>query len=97
MFVVFEGIDGSGKTTLSGKVAATLTEAGISVHQARPKGELKSRLAGEIRTLARDPRNLTMSPHTEMFLYIARDTQTIDTVIRPQLSEAEVVIADRYL
>ncbi len=97
MFVVFEGIDGSGKTTLSGKVAAELESRGLSVHQARPKGELKSRLAANIRTLARDPRNLTMSPHTELFLYIARDTQTIDTVIRPSLDKAEVVIADRYL
>jgi dTMP kinase len=97
MFVVFEGIDGSGKTTLSGRVAAELEKAGLSVHQARPKGELKSRLASQIRTLARDPRNLTMSPHTELFLFIARDTQTIDTVIRPSLDKAQVVIADRYL
>ena len=97
MFIVFEGIDGSGKTTLSGKVAEILTAQGLSVHQARPQGELKSRLAGDIRTLARDPRNLTMSPHTELFLFIARDTQTIDTVIRPQLQKAQVVIADRYL
>lgn len=97
MFVVFEGIDGSGKTTLSGRVAEVLTNAGITVHQARPKGELKSRLAQDIRTLARNPQNLTMSPHTELFLFIARDTQTIDTVIRPQLEKAQVVIADRYL
>ncbi len=97
MFIVFEGIDGSGKTTLSGRVAEELKETGISVHQARPKGELKSRLASRIRTLARDPRNLNMSPHTELFLYIARDTQMIDTVIRPSLDAAEVVIADRYL
>lgn len=97
MFIVFEGIDGSGKTTLSGRVADELEDRGISVHQARPKGELKSRLAASIRTLARDPRNLTMSPRTELFLFIARDTQTIDTVIRPSLDKAEVVIADRYL
>jgi dTMP kinase len=97
MFIVFEGIDGSGKTTLSGRAADLLLSSGLSVHQARPKGELKSRLAQDIRTLARDPRNLDMSPHTELFLFIARDTQTVDTVIRPQLQEAEVVIADRYL
>ncbi len=97
MFVVFEGIDGAGKTTLSGLVSETLEALGVTVHQARPKGELKSRLASDIRTLARNPRNLTMSPHTELFLYIARDTQTVDTVIRPALDKAEVVIADRYL
>ena len=97
MFVVFEGIDGSGKTTLSDKVAEKLRALGVTTHHARPKGRLKSQLAGSIRTLARDPRNLNMSPHTELFLYIARDTQMIDTVIRPSLRAAEVVIADRYL
>jgi dTMP kinase len=97
MFVVFEGIDGSGKTTLSDKVAEKLRALGVTTHHARPKGQLKSQLAGSIRTLARDPRNLNMSPHTELFLYIARDTQMIDTVIRPSLRAAEVVIADRYL
>lgn len=97
MFVVFEGIDGSGKTTLSDRVAERLRTHGVSTHHARPEGELKSRLAGSIRSLARDPRNLNMSPHTELFLYIARDTQMIDTVIRPSLNAAEVVIADRYL
>jgi dTMP kinase len=97
VFIVFEGIDGSGKTTLSGKVAAELNKTGVSTHHARPKGKLKSKLAAQIREMARDPRNLTMSPATELFLFIARDTQMIDTVIRPSLGMADVVIADRYL
>lgn len=97
MFVVFEGIDGSGKTTLSGAVSRLLEDAGVSTHHARPKGELKSKLAKKIRTMARDPRSLTMSPHTELLLYLARDSQMIDTVIRPALDTARVVIADRYV
>lgn len=97
MFIVFEGIDGSGKTTLAGRVSEILSSEGLTVLQARPKGALKSRLAADIRTLARDPRNLEMSAYTELFLFIARDTQTIDTIIRPQLNEADIVIADRYL
>jgi dTMP kinase len=97
MFVVFEGIDGSGKTTLSGEVLKILKSEGISVHHARPKGELKSQLAKEIRILARNPRSLDMSPLTELFLYLSRDAQMIDTVIKPALSKAEVVIADRYV
>jgi len=97
MFVVFEGIDGSGKTTLSGTVADELEALGISVYHARPKGELRSKLAAQIRTMARDPRNLTMSPHTELLLYLARDSQMIDTVIRPGLDKADVVFADRYV
>ena len=97
MFVVFEGIDGSGKTTLSDRVAALLEAAGVTAHHARPKGELKSELATDIRTMTRNPRSLTMSPHTELLLYLARDSQMIDTVIRPALGAADVVIADRYV
>jgi dTMP kinase len=97
MFVVFEGIDGSGKTTLSDRVAALLEGAGVSAHHARPKGELKSELATDIRNMTRNPRSLTMSPHTELLLYLARDSQMIDTVIRPALAAADVVIADRYV
>jgi dTMP kinase len=97
MFVVFEGIDGSGKTTLSDRVAALLDGAGVTAHHARPKGELKSELATDIRTMTRNPRSLQMSPHTELLLYLARDSQMIDTVIRPALDKADVVIADRYV
>jgi dTMP kinase len=97
MFVVFEGIDGSGKTTLSDRVAALLDGAGVTAHHARPKGELKSELATDIRNMTRNPRSLTMSPHTELLLYLARDSQMIDTVIRPALGAADVVIADRYV
>jgi dTMP kinase len=97
MFIVFEGIDGAGKTTLAERVTERLGCEGLSVHHARPKGELKSRLAGEIRTLARDPRNLNMSAYAELFLFLARDAQSIDSVIRPSLERADIVIADRYL
>ena len=97
MFVVFEGIDGSGKTTLSDRVASLLEGAGVSTHHARPKGELKSELATDIRNMTRNPRSLQMSPHTELLLYLARDSQMIDTVIRPALDAADVVIADRYV
>ncbi|MCU0662240.1 MAG: dTMP kinase [Myxococcota bacterium] len=97
MFIVFEGIDGSGKTTLAGKVAEALGSAGVSVYEARPKGALRSRLASEIRELARDPRGLDMSARTELMLFLARDAQMIDTVIRGALHRADVVFADRYL
>jgi len=78
-------------------VTKALDEVGVTTYHARPKGELKSKLASRIRELARDPSSLTMSAYTELFLYIARDTQMIDTVIRPSLDMADVVVADRYL
>ena len=54
MFVVFEGIDGSGKTTISNKVADKLRAAGLSVHHAREAGTFTSTAAQAIRELGRD-------------------------------------------
>ena len=84
VFIDFEGIDGSGKTTLSNRLAAFLTEQGIPVHHARSGGVFRSEISREIRNLTRDPRYLRMSDVTELMLYVARDTQMIDEYIRPQ-------------
>lgn len=97
IFIDFEGIDGSGKTTLSNRLAAFLEEQGITVHHARSGGVFRSEISQEIRLLTRDPRFLRMSDTTELLLYIARDTQMIDEFIRPKLKPGNVVFSDRYL
>jgi dTMP kinase len=97
MFVVFEGIDGSGKTTLSNRVAARLRDGGISVKHLRADGKFASSVTEALRELGRDVRNLHLRPEAEFFLYAARDVQLIAEVLRPALVENEVVIADRFL
>jgi dTMP kinase len=97
MFVVFEGIDGSGKTTLSNKVAATLGARGMPVRHIRADGKYASRVSEAIRELGRDARNLALVPEAEMLLYVARDVQLIEEVVRPALRDGDVVIADRFL
>lgn len=97
IFVDFEGIDGSGKTTLSNRLAELLKEQGVPVHHARDGGVFRSEISKEIRTLTRDPRFLRMSNVTEFLLYVARDTQMIDEFIRPKLLPGNVVFSDRYL
>ena len=97
IFIDFEGIDGSGKTTLSNRLAAYLTEQGIPVHHARDKGIFRSEISKEIRNLTRDPRFLRMSDVTELLLYVARDTQSIDEFIRPKLLPGNICFCDRYL
>ena len=62
MFIAFEGIDGSGKTTLSNRVAATLRERGLTVEHAREGGLFASRVTQAIRDLCRDARNLALVP-----------------------------------
>lgn len=97
MFIVFEGIDGSGKTTLSNRVAQRLVRLGHKVVHAREKGELQSATARRIRELTRDSQLLEMSPRAELFLNLARDTQQLEEVIRPALERKEICIADRFL
>ncbi len=97
MFIDFEGIDGSGKTTLSNLLAARLKRLGYQVTHAREGGELRSPIARRIRELTRDSKLLEMSPRTEFFLNLARDAQQLEEVIAPALARGEVCISDRYL
>ncbi|AKJ05581.1 dTMP kinase [Archangium gephyra] len=97
MFIDFEGIDGSGKTTLSNLLAERLRRLGYRVAHAREGGELRSPIARRIRELTRDSKLLEMSPRTEFFLNLARDAQQLEEVIAPALARGEVCISDRYL
>ena len=97
MFIDFEGIDGSGKTTLSNLLAARLRRLGFPTAHAREGGELGSSTARRIRELTRDPTLLEVSPRTEFFLNLARDAQQLEEIIAPALARGEVCISDRYL
>jgi dTMP kinase len=97
VFIDFEGIDGSGKTTLSNRVARRLRELGHAVRHARENGELATAVARRVRELTRDARLLEMSPRAEVLLNLARDAQQVEEVVRPALARGELVITDRYL
>jgi dTMP kinase len=96
MFVVFEGIDGSGKTTISNRVAKALRARGLDVEHLREGGSFASKVTQEIRDFCRDARNMALTPRAELMLYVAREVQLAEEVLRPALGRADVVIADRY-
>jgi len=96
LFIVFEGIDGSGKTTISNRVAALLRDRGLVVEHAREGGAFASSVTQGIRDFCRDARNLALVPRAELLLYVAREAQLLEEVIAPARSRADVVIADRY-
>src|SRR6185437_3660329 len=96
MFVVFEGIDGSGKTTISNRVAKALRERGLAVEHLREEGAFASKVTQGIRDFCRDACNMALTPRAELMLYLAREVQLSDEVLRPALARADVVIADRY-
>ncbi|QRN99034.1 dTMP kinase [Archangium violaceum] len=97
MLIVFEGIDGSGKTTLSNRVARELRRAGLRVRHVREDGKLASPVSEGLRLFTKNPRNLALTPMAELLLYTARETQLLEEVTRPALAEYEIVIADRFL
>lgn len=97
MFVVFEGIDGGGKTTLSNRVARGLRDRGLIVEHVRENGQFASSVTQAMRELGRDARNLALTPAAELMLYLTREVQLLDEATRPALGRADVVIADRYV
>jgi dTMP kinase len=97
MFIVFEGIDGSGKTTVSNLVVERLRATGLSVKHLRAEGKFVSSVSEAIRSLARDSRNLELDPRAEFLLYVARDVQLMEEALRDALTRHDVVVADRFL
>lgn len=97
MFVVFEGIDGSGKTSISNRVAAALEADGVRVKHLREAGKFASPISERLREFGRNAQNLELSWQAEFLLYVARDVQLIHEVLRPALQGDALVLADRFL
>src|SRR5688572_16262543 len=93
MFITFEGIEGSGKTTQQGRLAAYLREAGRMVVVTKEPGGTV--LADRIRALLLDSRSI-IDPIAEVFLFAASRRQHTTEVIEPALARGEVVLCDRY-
>ena len=93
-FIVVEGIDGSGKSTVAARVADELARRGRRVLRTREPGGTP--LSEKIRALLLDAKNSEMVPFTELFLYMASRAQLVDEVIRPSLRDGIDVVCDRY-
>jgi dTMP kinase len=95
LFIVFEGIDGSGTTTQSDLLARYIEEdLGTQVIQTREPGGTP--LAEKIRGLVLEPDTREMHFITELFLYAASRSQHVEELIKPALQAGKPVICDRY-
>ncbi|MBE0690327.1 MAG: dTMP kinase [Anaerolineae bacterium] len=94
MFITFEGLDGSGKTTQVKTLAADLKARGRDVLLTRePGGTL---IGDKIRSVLQDRANTAMTSQTELLLFCASRAQIVSEVIRPRLDAGGVVICDRF-
>lgn len=94
LFLSFEGIDGSGKSTQARRLAETLRDQGRSVTLTREPGGSPG--AEEIRRLVLEGATDRWSPETEILLFTAARRDHIEKTIRPAIARGEIVITDRF-
>jgi len=93
MFVTFEGVDGSGKTTQVELLRSYLAEQGRDVVAAREPGGTP--LGERVRELLLD--GPEMAPWAEAALFAAARAELAKRVIRPALARGADVVSDRYV
>lgn len=93
MFVTFEGVDGSGKSTQAQLLAERLREEGREVVLTREPGGTP--LGEEVRGLLLGSDRV--APWAEAALFAAARAQLVDEVIRPALARGDDVVSDRYV
>lgn len=94
LFVTFEGIEGSGKTTQSQALVCALRAEGRETVLAREPGGTV--LGEQVRAILLDPRHAGMAARAELMLYLAARAQLVAEVVRPALEAGRIVVCDRY-
>lgn len=90
-FVTFEGVDGSGKSTLIGRVAEKLAASGLSVLTTFEPGDTPVGAVLRAEALKAD-----LSPEAELMLFACDRAEHVRKVVRPALLRGDIVLCDRY-
>lgn len=93
-FLVFEGVDGAGKSSLIQKLIQELKNQSITVDLTREPGGTE--LGEELRQILLRTTGDTPVPRTELLLYEAIRAQHVEKRIRPKLDAGQWVISDRF-
>ncbi|RKZ35131.1 dTMP kinase [bacterium] len=94
IFITFEGIDGSGKSTQAKYLQTFLESNQIDVIMTREPGGTK--VAEKIRQILLDKQNIELSGRAELLLYLASRAQHTVEIIEPALNDGKWVISDRF-
>jgi dTMP kinase len=95
LFVVFDGIDGAGKSTQIAMLRDFLMARGSSVFCTRDPGS--TRLGDAVREILLHREDIPLTMTSEMFLYMAARAQLVVEQIRPALEREDIVLCDRFL
>ncbi len=95
VFITFEGMEGSGKSTQVKLLKKYFESQGREVIITREPGGVP--ISEQIRSILLNPDNKEMHPLTELLLYISARSQFFKQVIKPNIDAGKVVLADRSL
>ncbi len=94
MFITFEGLDFSGKSTQAKMLHEYLKKNKIKTILLREPGG--TTISEKVREIILDREHIEMTPLTEFMLFSASRSQLVSQVIKPHLKKGYVVICDRY-
>ena len=94
LFITFEGLDGSGKTTQLKRLIPWLQKRGVEPVVTRQPGGTAT--GDRIRELLLDSRSVGLAPRTEMALMFADRAQAIAEIIEPAIADGKLVVCDRF-
>ena len=94
MFITFEGIEGTGKSTQIHLLRSYLEARGLEIVTTLEPGG--SRIGKALRPMLLSMDSTDLTGETELFLYLADRAQHVASIIKPALAEGKIVISDRF-
>ena len=94
-FIVFDGPDGSGKSTQLRRFVKWCQKKGLTVNEVREPGG--TQIGEQVRQILLNPSNNGMALQCEMLLYMASRAQLVEQEIVPAIKSGELVVADRFV
>lgn len=95
LFIVFEGIEGAGKSVQTGLLASHLRKEGYKVKVTREPGG--TRIGEQIRAITHSLENVDLDSKTEAYLMAASRAQHVAEIIKPALEKGKIVVCDRFV